>query len=182
MSIIDDVISSQTDSMLLFISIVIFKVLISITCITEGGRQYWFHTHTIICWTVHSITASMYIHHTYTNTHTHTYTPFAITRRVIPVQYIHTTVIHRYIKYSNSQIMHTSGSQVSRYIVVPGHRIFQFLVLGSSNVKPLLCVEEDALWHSMEMAAELAQHITTPLVDYSQMDEPTGSLPGWRGG
>ena len=101
---------------------------------------------------------------------------------MIHVQYIHTTVIHRYIKYSNSQIMHTSGSQVSRYIVVPGHRIFQFLVLGSSNVKPLLCVEEDALWHSMEMAAELAQHITTPLIDYSQVNEPTGSLPGWREG
>ena len=65
---------------------------------------------------------------------------------------------------------------VSWYIVIPGHWISQFLVVSSPNVEPLLGVEEDALWHSLKVAAELAQHIATSLIDYSEVDEPTGTI------
>ena len=48
------------------------------------------------------------------------------------------------------------------------------------NIEPLLCVEEDALGHSLKVAAKLAQHIATPLVHYSQVNKPTSSIPGER--
>ena len=98
-----------------------------------------------------------------------------------------TGYVHTYIHKCNSQIMHTIGcvalrSYESRYIAIPGHRILQLLVFCSPNIEPLLSVEEDALGHSLKVAAELAQHIATPLVYYSQMNEPTRSIPVGRHG
>jgi hypothetical protein len=65
---------------------------------------------------------------------------------------------------------------MSWFIVIPGHWVSQFFVVSSPNVEPLLSVEEDALGHSLKVAAELAQHVATSLVDYSQVNEPTGTI------
>ena len=65
---------------------------------------------------------------------------------------------------------------MSWFIVIPGHWVSQFFVVSSPNVEPLLGVEEDALGHSLKVAAELAQHVATSLVDYSQVNEPTGTI------
>ena len=65
---------------------------------------------------------------------------------------------------------------VSWFIVIPGHWISQFFVVGSPNVEPLLCVEEDALGHSLKVAAKLTQHIPTSLVHYSQVNKRTGAI------
>ena len=65
---------------------------------------------------------------------------------------------------------------MSWFIVIPGHWVSQFFVVSSPNVEPLLSVGEDALGHSLKVAAELAQHVATSLVDYSQVNEPTGTI------
>ena len=73
--------------------------------------------------------------------------------------------------------MHTklcSPTKLCITIAIPRYWISQLLVICSPNIEPLLCVEENTLWHILKMAAELTQHIATPLIDYSQMNKPTG--------
>lgn len=58
-------------------------------------------------------------------------------------------------------------------IAIPRYWKTQFLVVCSPNIQPLLCIEENTLGHSLKVAAELPQHIPTPLIHYSQMNEST---------